>query len=62
MTVIIIAAVGDSLSQANEYFFFAFLAAVAALLMIWLSSGFVYKHRATLPDPEETPKGASNMI
>ncbi|CAM6086417.1 unnamed protein product [Calypogeia fissa] len=59
VTVIIIAIIGDRLSSANEYFFFAFLAAIATLVMIWLGSGFEYKHEGEakpLPDSDETSK------
>ncbi|KAJ7520748.1 hypothetical protein O6H91_19G021100 [Diphasiastrum complanatum] len=54
LTVIIVAAIGNRLSKANEFFFFAGGCLVAMLLMIWLGSGFIYK---SLPSPpsEEDP-------
>jgi dipeptide/tripeptide permease len=56
VTVIIIAAIGDRLSAANEYFVFSLFAAIAVLLMIWLGSGFDYKHqRQPSPDTDESP-------
>jgi hypothetical protein len=57
VTVIIIAAIGDGLTAAHEYYFFAVLATIAALVMTWLGSRFDYKHQGQpLPDSDEGSK------
>ncbi|KAG6550551.1 hypothetical protein Mapa_007920 [Marchantia paleacea] len=61
-TIIIVAGVGTSLSKANEFFFFAVLAMVAVFAMIWLSSGFSYKHEAYVTDPEDPHHVSSEEI
>lgn len=45
VTVVIVAIIGDRLSKANEFFFFAGGCVFAMLLMMWLGSSF--KYRAT---------------
>jgi hypothetical protein len=43
VTVILVAIIGDHLSKANEFFFFAVGCVVAMLLSLWGGSQFVYK-------------------
>jgi hypothetical protein len=44
LTVVIIAIVGDRLSQANEFFLFAGGCAAAMLFNIWISHGYIDSH------------------
>jgi len=53
VTVALVAIIGDRLSKANEFFFFAFGCVVAMLLLLWAGSQFVYKQRKGTPVPEE---------
>jgi hypothetical protein len=41
--VILVAIIGDHLSNANEFFFFAVGCVVAMLILLWGGSQFVYK-------------------
>jgi hypothetical protein len=43
VTVILVAIIGDHLSKANEFFFFAVGCVFAMLLLLWGGSRFVYK-------------------
>lgn len=45
MTVALVAIIGNRLSKANEFFFFAAGCVVAMLLLRWAGSHFVYKQR-----------------
>ncbi|XP_024395190.1 uncharacterized protein [Physcomitrium patens] len=45
VTVALVAIIGNSLSKANEFFFFAAGCVVAMLLLLWAGSQFVYKQR-----------------
>ena len=45
MTVALVAIIGNRLSKANEFFFFAAGCIVAMLLLLWAGSQFVYKQR-----------------
>jgi hypothetical protein len=45
VTVALVAIIGNHLSKANEFFFFAAGCVVAMLLLLWAGSHFVYKQR-----------------
>lgn len=53
MTVALVAIIGNRLSKANEFFFFAAGCVVAMLLLLWAGSQFVYKQRRGSPVPDE---------
>lgn len=53
MTVALVAIIGNRLSKANEFFFFAFGCVVAMLLLLWAGSQFVYKQRRGSQAPNE---------
>ncbi|KAL2622561.1 hypothetical protein R1flu_002766 [Riccia fluitans] len=61
-TVLIVAVIGTSLSKANEFFVFAGLAMIAVFAMIWLSSGFKYKHEEYVIDQEDPHHISSTEI
>ncbi|KAL3691496.1 hypothetical protein R1sor_005147 [Riccia sorocarpa] len=62
LTIVIVAVIGTSLSKANEFFVFAGLAMVAVFAMIWLSSGYIYKHEEYVTDPEDPHHISSEEI
>jgi len=41
--VLLVAIIGDHLSRANEFFFFALVCGAGTLLLLWGGSQFVYK-------------------
>ncbi|XP_024400466.1 uncharacterized protein [Physcomitrium patens] len=51
VTVALVAIIGNSLSKANEFFFFAAGCVVAMLLLLWAGSQFVYKQRRNFRAP-----------
>jgi len=53
VTVALVAIIGNRLSKANEFFFFAFGCVVAMLLLLWAGSQFVYKQRRGSPVSDE---------
>ncbi|KAG0585590.1 hypothetical protein M758_2G023000 [Ceratodon purpureus] len=53
VTVALVAIIGNRLSKANEFFFFASGCVVAMLLLLWAGSQFVYKQRRGAQVPVE---------
>ncbi|KAH9532741.1 hypothetical protein CY35_18G014700 [Sphagnum magellanicum] len=61
--VLLVAIIGDHLSRANEFFFFALVCGVGTLLLLWGGSQFVYKQDVlVLPTKLLSNSLQSNLI
>ncbi|CAM6016303.1 unnamed protein product [Sphagnum balticum] len=61
--VLLVAIIGNCLSRANEFFFFAFVCGVGTLLLLWGGSQFVYKQDVlVLPTKLLSNSLQSNLI